>query len=44
VNAGAWERFRRDKDFPDSVLGRALDGWPGERWVDIRRMGVLAPI
>ena len=24
VTAGAWERFRRDKDkFPDSVLGRA---------------------
>jgi hypothetical protein len=45
VNAGAWERFRRDKDkFPDSVLGRALDGWPGERWVDIRRIRVLSPI
>jgi hypothetical protein len=45
VNAGAWERFRRDKDkFPDSVLGRALDGWPGERWLDIRRIGVLSPI
>ena len=45
VNAGAWERFRGDKDkFPDSVLGRALDGWPGERWLDIRRIGVLGPI
>lgn len=45
VNAGAWERFRRDKDrFPDSVLGRALDGWPGERWLDIRRIDLLAPI
>ena len=45
VNAGAWERFRPDKDkFPDSVLGRALDGWPGERWLDIRRIGVLGPI
>jgi hypothetical protein len=42
---GRLERFRRDKDkFPDSVLGRALDGWPGERWLDIRRIGVLAPI
>ena len=45
MNAGAWERFRRDKDkFPDSALGRALDGWPGERWLDIRRIGVLGPI
>ena len=27
VNAGAWERFQPDKDaFPDSVLGRNLDG------------------
>jgi hypothetical protein len=42
---GRLERFRRDKDkFPDSVLGRALDGWPGERWLDIRRIGVRAPI
>jgi hypothetical protein len=45
VNAGAWERFRRDKDkFPDSMLGRALDGWPGERWLDIRRIALLAPV
>jgi hypothetical protein len=22
----------------------SLDGWPGERWLDIRRIGVLAPI
>ena len=45
VNAGAWERFRPDKDkFPDAVLGRALDGWPGERWLDIRSIDVIAPI
>jgi hypothetical protein len=45
VNAGAWERFRPDKDkFPASVLGRALDGWRGERWLDIRKISLLAPI
>jgi len=45
VNAGAWERFRPDKDeFSASVLGRNLDGWPGERWLDIRRIGALRPI
>jgi len=45
VNAGAWERFRPDKDkFPASVLGRDLDGWPGERWLDIRRIDLLRPV
>src|SRR6185295_15963333 len=45
VNAGAWERFRSDKDkFPASVLGRDLDGWPGERWLDIRHIDLLRPI
>lgn len=44
VNVGAAEDFRSDYPlFPRSVLGRA-DGWPGERWLDIRRIGVLRPI
>ena len=29
--------------FPSSVLG-ATNGWPGERWLDIRQTSVLAPI
>jgi hypothetical protein len=45
LNAGAWERWRPDaEDFPDELLGRKLDGWPGERWLDIRRIDLLAPI
>jgi hypothetical protein len=45
LNAGAWEDWRADaKRFPDAVMGRAYDGWPGERWLDIRRMDLLAPI
>ena len=37
IDAGTWERWRRDAhDFPRSVLGRP-NGWPGERWLDIRR-------
>lgn len=45
VNAGAWEDWRPDaSSYPDSVKGRALDGWPGERWLDIRRIDVLGPI
>ena len=43
-SAGAWERFRPDASaFPRSVLGRP-NGWPGERWLDIRKLGILGPI
>jgi hypothetical protein len=45
VSAGSWERWRPDAElFPEEVLGRDLDGWPGERWLDVRRIGLLAPI
>ena len=45
VNAGGWEDWRGDADaFPAEVIGGALDGWPGERWLDITRLDVLAPI
>ena len=44
VSAGSWERWRPDADlYPASVKGRS-NGWPGERWLDIRRTGVLLPI
>jgi hypothetical protein len=45
VNAGAYESWRPDaKAFPAAVLGKPLSGWPNERWLDIRRRDVLAPI
>lgn len=45
ISAGSWERWRPDKrDFPERLLGRGLDGWPGERWLDIRRIDALRPI
>lgn len=45
VDVGTWENWRPDaKRFPRSVLGRPDQGWPGERWLDIRRLGVLLPI
>lgn len=45
LNAGAWENWRSDaKRFPKAVMGRGYEGWPGERWLDIRRMDLLAPI
>ncbi|MGY1608878.1 MULTISPECIES: endo alpha-1,4 polygalactosaminidase [unclassified Geodermatophilus] len=45
VNAGAYEEWRPDAGaYPEEVLGRPLDDWPGERWLDIRRTDVLLPI
>ncbi|MFL5823143.1 MAG: endo alpha-1,4 polygalactosaminidase [Solirubrobacteraceae bacterium] len=43
IDAGTWERWRPDaRAFPASVLGRP-NGWPGERWLDIRQ-GVIRQI
>ncbi len=45
ISAGSWEDWRPDAgSFPDSVLGKDYEGWPGERWLDIRRIDLLAPI
>src|SRR5436309_12791060 len=44
LSAGSWEKWRPDAGkFPDSVKGRD-NGWPGERWLDIRALRVLRPI
>ena len=44
ISAGSWENWRPDAGrFPESVKG-ASNGWPGEKWLDIRRLGVLGPI
>ncbi len=45
INAGGWEDWRPDKAvFPKAVIGNKLDGWPSERWLDIRAVDVLVPI
>lgn len=42
LSAGSWEDWRDDAaSFPAEVRGRPLDGWPGERWLDIRSPQVL---
>lgn len=42
-SAGSWEDWREDAaDFPDEALGAELDGWPGERWLDVRSDDVRA--
>jgi len=44
-SAGSWESWRSDADqFPDFIKGNDLDNWPGEKWLDIRRLDVLSPI
>jgi hypothetical protein len=44
VDVGTAEDWRPDYGkFPKSVLGRS-NGWPGERWLDIRRLSAIEPI
>ncbi len=44
-SAGSWEQWRPDAArFPADVLGKDYTGWPGERWLDIRRIDLLAPL
>lgn len=41
-SAGSSENGRPDyADIPASAIGRTLDGYPNERWLDIRRRAVL---
>jgi endo-alpha-1,4-polygalactosaminidase (GH114 family) len=45
ISVGSWENWRPDKDqFPREILGREYEGWPGEKWLDIRQIDLLAPI
>lgn len=45
MSVGSYEDWRPDKDrFPSEVLGKDYDGWPGEKWLDIRQIDKLAPI
>ncbi|KAK6337373.1 hypothetical protein TWF730_002775 [Orbilia blumenaviensis] len=42
LSAGSWEDWRTDASkFPKSLRGKNLDGWPGEKWLDIRQIGTL---
>lgn len=45
MNAGGWEDWRPDSDqFPAALIGKNLDDWEGEKWLDIRRLDLLGPI
>jgi len=41
---GSWETYRPDvASMPESVKGGVVDGWPQERWLDIRRIDLIGP-
>ncbi|MES0491291.1 MAG: endo alpha-1,4 polygalactosaminidase [Leptospirales bacterium] len=41
-SAGSYENWRSDKsDFDKTDLGNPLDGWDGEKWLDIRSKNVF---
>jgi hypothetical protein len=45
LSVGSWEDWRPDaSDFPEEVIGNHYEGWPGERWLDVRRIELLGPI
>jgi hypothetical protein len=44
-SAGSSENWRSDfSSFPASVQGKALDDWPGEKWLDVRQVETLRGI
>lgn len=44
-SAGSHEDWRPDAaQFPAEVLGAPLEGWEGERWLDVRRIDLLTPV
>lgn len=44
-SAGTWEEFRPDaQGFPAETIGKPLDDFPDERWLDVRRIDLLAPV
>ena len=44
-SAGSAENWRPDyASYPRAALGKGLDGWPGEKWVDVRSAGVRAVV
>ena len=45
LSAGSWEEYRPDAgQFPPVVIGKDYEGWPGEKWLDIRRIDLLGPL
>lgn len=44
-SAGTYENWRPDEgDFPSGVKGNNVDGWAGEKWLDVTQVATLQPI
>jgi len=45
LSAGSWEDWRPDAAaFPRDLIGNDYQGWPGESWLDVRRIDLLGPV
>ncbi len=45
ISVGSKENWRPDANrIPGEALGKEYEGWPGEKWLDIRQINQLAPI
>lgn len=45
MSAGTWENWRHDRGkYPAGVIGKTYPEWPQEKWLDVRRTGILVPI
>ncbi len=45
IDGGSWESYTPDAaNFPASIIGNAIGGWPDEKWLDIRSKTLLWPI
>jgi hypothetical protein len=43
LDVGSWESYRPDAgEFPRTVIGRLYEGFPNERWLDVRRFRLFA--
>lgn len=43
LDVGSWESYRPDaRTFPRKVIGRRYEGFPDERWLDVRRFRLFA--
>ena len=45
IDVGGAESYRSDFSLiPKSTLGNVVDGWPDERWIDVRQIDKLLPV
>ncbi|MDP4281660.1 MAG: endo alpha-1,4 polygalactosaminidase [Bacteroidota bacterium] len=45
ISVGTYENWRPDTAlFPKEVIGNVVEGWPGEKWLDIHQISKLAPV